>query len=107
MDSPLLVYTTFPDVDTALSIGDSLVREKLIACINVLPGMRSVYAWEGKIEQAHEAVAVLKTRKSLQDHVGRTLKERHPYETPSIFFIEPTDADIGTVTWLLGETAGE
>lgn len=106
MDSPLLVYTTFPDVDTALSVGESLVREKLIACINVLPGMRSVYAWQGKIEQGQEAVAILKTRRGLQDDVGRTLKERHPYDTPSIFFIEPTDADIDTVTWLLAETAG-
>lgn len=107
MDSPLLVYTTFPDVDTALSIGESLVRDKLIACVNVLPGMRSVYAWQGKIERGQEVVAILKTRKGLQDVVGRLLKEKHPYDTPSIFFIEPTDADIDTVTWLFGETAGE
>jgi periplasmic divalent cation tolerance protein len=107
MDSPLLVYTTFPDVDIAMSIGESLVRDKLIACINVLPGMRSVYAWQGKVERGQEAAAILKTRKGLQDEVGRALKERHPYETPSIFFIEPADADIETVAWLLAETAGE
>lgn len=105
MDSPLLVYTTFPDVDTALSIGESLVRDRLIACINVMPGMRSVYAWKGDVEHGQEAAAILKTRKGLQDDVGRALKERHPYETPSIFFIEPADADIDTVRWLLGETA--
>ena len=106
MDRLLLVYTTFPDVDIALSIGEGLVRDRLIACINVLPGMRSVYAWKGSIEQGQEAVAILKTRTGLQDQVHRALKERHPYETPVILFIEPTGADAATLEWLLTETAG-
>lgn len=106
MDSPLLVYTTFPDVDTALSIGEGLVRDRLIACINVLPGMQSVYAWKGVVERGQEAVAILKTRKGLQDRVHEALKERHPYETPVILFIEPTGADAATLEWLVTETAG-
>jgi periplasmic divalent cation tolerance protein len=106
MDSPLLVYTTFPDMDTALSVGEALVRDRLIACANVLPGMRSVYAWKGEVEQGQEAVAILKTRKGLQDRVHQALKERHPYETPAILFIEPTGADAATLDWLFGETAG-
>ena len=69
MKKALLVYTTFPDVDTALSVGESLVRDRLIACINVLPGMRSVYAWKGEIERGDEAVAILKTHTGLQDEV--------------------------------------
>jgi periplasmic divalent cation tolerance protein len=105
MDRPLLVYTTFPDVDIALSIGEGLVRDQLIACINVLPGMRSVYAWKGAIEQGQEAVAILKTRKGLQDEVHRALKERHPYETPVVLFIEPTGGDAATLEWLFAETA--
>lgn len=106
MDRPLLVYTTFPDVDTALAIGESLVRDGLIACINVLPGMRSVYAWKGAVESGEEAAGILKTRKGLQDRVHETLKDRHPYETPVIFFIEPSGADIATLDWLIGETKG-
>jgi len=106
MDRPLLVYTTFPDVDTALATGEALVRDRLIACINVLPGMQSVYAWKGAIERSQEAVAVLKTVKSLQDQVHRALKERHLYETPVILFIEPTGADAATLEWLIGETTG-
>lgn len=105
MERPLLVYTTFPDVDIALSIGEGLVRDRLIACINVLPGMRSVYAWQGAIEHGQEAVAVLKTRKGLQDQVHRALKERHPYESPVVFFIEPTGGDTATLEWLFTETA--
>ena len=105
MDRPLLVYTTFPDVDIALTIGEGLVRDGLIACINVLPGMRSVYAWKGAIEQGKEAVGLLKTRKGLQEQVHRALKERHPYETPVVLFIEPTGGDAATLEWLFAETA--
>ncbi|HEU6441293.1 MAG TPA: divalent-cation tolerance protein CutA [Microvirga sp.] len=107
MERPLLVYTTFPDVDTALAIGESLVRDGLIACINVLPGMRSVYAWKGAVERGEEAVGILKTRRSLQERVHEALKDRHPYETPVVFFIEPAGADAATLDWLVGETAGQ
>jgi periplasmic divalent cation tolerance protein len=106
MNKALLVYTTFPDVEVALSIGESLVRDKLIACINVLPAMQSVYAWKGAIERGQECVAILKTRTGLQDEVHQALKERHPYETPIILFIAPSAADSDTLAWLVGETAG-
>jgi len=106
MERPLLVYTTFPDVDTALAIGEGLVRDGLIACINVLPGMRSVYAWKGTVERGEEAVGILKTRKGLQEQVHEALKDRHPYETPVILFIEPTGADAATLDWLVRETEG-
>ena len=106
MESPLLVYTTFPDVDTALSIGEELVRDRLIACINVLPGMRSIYAWQGTVERAEEAVAILKTRKGLEEKVRQVLKVRHPYDTPVIVFIEPGGADQGTLDWIMAETDG-
>jgi periplasmic divalent cation tolerance protein len=105
MERPLIVYTTFPDVDTALEVGDALVRDKLVACVNVLPGMISVYAWKGAVERGQEAVAILKTRDGLKDAVRSSLKARHPYETPIILFIEPTGADRDTLAWLLAETA--
>jgi periplasmic divalent cation tolerance protein len=103
MERPLLVYTTFPDVDTGLSIGEALVRAKLIACANVWPGMRSVYAWKGAVEHGEEAVGILKTRMALKDDVAAALKARHPYETPIILFIEPA-ADEATLAWLSAET---
>ena len=105
MERPLLVYTTFPDVDTALVIGESLVRDGLIACINVLPGMRSVYAWKGAVERGEEAVGILKTRVGLKDEVAAALKARHPYETPIVLFLEPSGADAATPAWILAETS--
>ncbi|MGO4573944.1 divalent-cation tolerance protein CutA [Microvirga sp. 2TAF3] len=106
MEHPLLVYTTFPDVDTALSVGEALVRDKVIACINVLPGIQSLYSWNSSIERGQEAVAILKTRTGLRDEVQGALKARHPYKTPIILFIEPAGADSDTLAWLVSETTG-
>jgi periplasmic divalent cation tolerance protein len=106
MKKTLLVYTSFPDAETALGIGETLVRDRLIACINVLPGMRSVYAWKGSIEHGEEAVAILKTHTGLQEQVHEALKARHPYETPVILFIQPSAADADTLDWIVTETAG-
>jgi periplasmic divalent cation tolerance protein len=104
MDRPLLVYTTFPDAETALAIGRELVAGKLAACVNVLPGMRSVYAWNGAIEAGEEVVAIIKTREGLRDTVAGALKVRHPYDTPIILFLEVSGGHPATLAWLFGET---
>jgi len=104
MERPILVYTTFPDEATALAIAEALVAEKLAACVNVLPGMKSVYAWQGAVERAEEVVGIIKTREDLADAVRAALKERHPYETPIVLFLEVAGGDQSTVAWLLDET---
>lgn len=106
MERPLLVYTTFPDAGTALSVGEALVRLRLAACVNVLPGMQSVYAWKGAVERGSEVVAILKSREGLAEHLGAALKARHPYETPIILHLPVAGADPDTAAWILAETAG-
>ncbi|MCJ2011986.1 divalent-cation tolerance protein CutA [Methylobacterium sp. J-076] len=104
MERPLLVYTTFPDEASALNIGEALVRERLVACVNVLPGMRSVYAWKGAVERAHEVVALLKSREGLKDILFAAVKARHPYDTPILFALPVAEADPDTLAWILEET---
>jgi periplasmic divalent cation tolerance protein len=106
MEQPLLVYTTFPDAETALAIGRDLVAQKLAACVNVLPGMQSVYAWKGEIERGDEVVAIVKSRDGLRREVEEALKARHPYETPIILFLEVAGGHPATIAWLLAETDG-
>ncbi len=106
MERPLLVYTTFPDEGAAASIAEALVGEKLAACVNIIPGMRSVYAWKGAVERGEELVGLIKTPEGLADHVRTRLKALHPYETPIILFLEPTGGDADTLAWLAAETAG-
>ena len=107
MERPLLVYTTLPDTETALALGEELVRLKLAACVNVLPGMASVYAWKGAVEHGHEVVAILKSREGLAESLSAALKQRHPYETPIILHLPVAGADPDTAAWIRGETGGE
>ena len=106
MDTALLVYTTFPHEAAALDIGEALVRDGLAACVNVIPGMRSVYAWKNTVEHGVEVVAIIKSREGLRDTLAAALKERHPYETPIILFLSPSGAHPATLAWLLESTAG-
>lgn len=84
MDSPdvVLVYVTAPDAAVAEQIGRSLVEERLAACANILPGMRSVYRWQGRIESADEAVLILKTLAGSADALLGRLRALHPYQEP-------------------------
>ncbi|KQP50454.1 dihydroorotate dehydrogenase [Methylobacterium sp. Leaf399] len=107
MERPLLVYTTFPDAGTALAIGEELVRARLAACVNVLPGMTSVYAWKGTVERGNEVVTILKTRESLGPALAAALKARHPYETPIVLHLPVLEADPDTMAWIVAETGDE
>jgi periplasmic divalent cation tolerance protein len=104
MERAVLVYTTFPDEATALAIGAALVREKLAACVNVIPGMKSVYAWKGAVERAEEVVGLVKTREGLTEAVRAALKECHPYETPIVLVLPVSGADPDTLAWIRAET---
>ena len=104
MERPLLVYTTFPDRETGLSVGEELVRARLAACVNVLNGMSSVYAWKGTVERGEEVAAIIKTRESLAAALAAALKQRHPYETPIILHLPVAEADPATLAWIVAET---
>ena len=104
MERVLLVYTTFGDAETALAVGETLVRDRLAACVNVLPGMRSVYAWKGAVERAEEVVAIVKSREGLSRPLAAALRARHPYEAPIILHLATVDADPDTLAWIRAET---
>jgi periplasmic divalent cation tolerance protein len=104
MERLVLVYTTFPDEATALAIGEALVTQKLAACVNVLPGMRSVYAWKGAVERGQEVIGLVKTREGLAEAVRAALKERHPYETPIVLVLPVSGSDSDTFDWIMAET---
>lgn len=103
MDEPLLVYTTFPDEAAAGAVSRVLVERGLAACVNLIPGMRSVYAWQGAIEEAREIVGIVKTRRGLEEAVAAAIREAHPYDTPVVLTI-PAGADGPTRDWLTGAT---
>jgi len=77
------VYSTFPDADSALVVGRTLVERKLAACVNIYPPMTSVYVWQGKQEEGQEVAAFIKTRRSLVDAAVAAARPLHPYTTPA------------------------
>ena len=105
MERAVFVYTTFPGLVEAEEAGRLLVERRLAACVNIFPGMVSVYRWEGAIERAEEVVMIVKTRASLAEGVRAAVKERHPYTTPAILVLPIESVDQSYFAWLLAETA--
>jgi periplasmic divalent cation tolerance protein len=105
MDEPVLVYTTYPSLVEAETAGRGLVEAGLAACVNILPGMVSIYRWQGAVERADEVVMIVKTRASLKDRVAAAVREGHRYDTPAILFLPAAGGDKGFVDWIMAETA--
>ena len=80
----LLVLSTWPDLETARAMARRLVEEKLAACVNILPTVESIYAWEGKTETAAEVLCLLKTTREKYPALEQRLQELHPYDVPEI-----------------------
>jgi periplasmic divalent cation tolerance protein len=82
MTDLLIALTTFANADDAARITRILVEERLIACGNLLPGVRSIYRWKGAVAEESEVMVVMKTRKQDWAALMSRLHELHPYETP-------------------------
>ena len=80
----LLVFSTFPDVETARRISRQLVEERCAACANILPQIESIYWWEGKVENGNEALVLFKTSADRYAALEATLRQLHPYKVPEI-----------------------
>jgi periplasmic divalent cation tolerance protein len=83
-----LVLSTCPQGEAAESLARFLVEQHLAACVNILPGLTSVYPWEGKIESSAEALLLIKTERSVYPRLETELRQRHPYQVPEIVVID-------------------
>jgi periplasmic divalent cation tolerance protein len=106
MDQVVLVYTTYPSVVEAETAGRRLVEDGLAACVNILPGMVSIYRWQGAVERAEEAVMIVKTRADLAERVRAAVRAGHRYELPAILFLTVTGGDPGYLDWIRAESGG-
>ena len=105
MERAVFVYTTFPSVVEAEKAGSALVGARLAACVNILPGMVSIYRWQGAVERAEEAVMIVKTRASLAESVRASVRATHPYDTPAIVVLPVESVDERYFAWILAATA--
>ena len=101
----MLVLTNLPDRDTALRIARTLVEERLAACINLLAPCRSIYRWQGAIEDTEEWPLLIKTATSRFDELAQRLRALHPYDVPEIIALSPAAAAVAYQAWVQIETA--
>jgi periplasmic divalent cation tolerance protein len=96
-----IVLTTCPDADSAARLARALVEENLAACVNVLPPMRSVYRWKGRIEEASEHLLVIKSAVAQFPALRDRLRALHPYELPEIVALPIRDGLPEYLAWIL------
>ena len=99
-----LAYMTAATVEEAKAIGRALVEERLAACVNVIPGMISLYRWDGEMEEAEEAVLIAKTRAETFDALAKRVGEIHPYDTPCVLRLDISAGLPPFLDWIAAET---
>ena len=100
-----VVLATAPDVETAGRIARALVEERLAACVNVVPGLRSIYRWEGAVEEAAEVLLVAKTRAERAAALAARVRALHPYELPEVLELPAVGGSEAYLAWVRRESS--
>lgn len=99
-----VVLMTAPDKETAESIASKLVEQQLAACVNILPGLTSIYRWEGRVETAEELLLVAKTSAERYAEFEKLVQALHPYDTPEVLALPVSDGLDRYLSWVGLET---
>jgi periplasmic divalent cation tolerance protein len=100
----VVVLVTFPTREMATNLARIVVAEKLAACVNILPEMRSIYAWEGNICDEEETLCLMKTRRERFSALHDRVLSLHPYKVPEIIALPILEGSPPYLTWLRDET---
>lgn len=102
--SVCFVYITASSMEEAEIIGRNLVSRKLAACVNIIDNMKSIYHWEGKIENGDEVVLIAKTKEALVDELSENVKALHSYKCPCIVSMPISGGNPDFLNWIRNET---
>ncbi|XP_038717055.1 protein CutA, chloroplastic-like, partial [Tripterygium wilfordii] len=100
----IVVYVTVPNKEAGKKLAESIVKEKLAACVNRVPGIESVYEWKGEIQTDSEELLIIKTRQSLLEALTDHVKGNHEYEVPEVIALPITGGNIQYLEWLKNST---
>jgi periplasmic divalent cation tolerance protein len=104
MEQAMLVLTNMADVVSARSLARALVESRLAACVNLLPGVQSVYRWQGEVEEAEEVTLLIKTSADRYDELEQAIRQLHPYTLPEVIAV-PVQAGLQPyLNWITQET---
>lgn len=102
----MLLYVTCGSEDEARAIASALVEEGLAACANILPGMRSLYRWEGAVQEEGETVLLLKTDAALAERATARAVALHSYDCPCVVALPVAAGNPAFLDWVTAETKG-
>ncbi|XP_032512946.2 protein CutA homolog [Danaus plexippus] len=102
-DKYSVAYVTVPNIDVGKSIGHTLVKNKVAACVNIIPGVTSIYEWKNEIAEDSEALLMIKTRTSLVDKLTELVRANHPYEVCEVISLPIKNGNPPYLKWI-GDT---
>ena len=104
MTGHIIVYITVPSPEEGKKIAKALVEKRLAACVNIVPGLRSIYHWQGKICDEKELLLIAKTRYSLFERLEHELKSIHSYKVPEIIALPIVKGSKEYLDWIYENT---
>ena len=105
MTDVLLVLVTTPSAEVAAGLARALVEARLAACGNVVPGLRSIYRWEGQVQDDAEALLLLKTTRARFEALRDEVLRRHPYEVPEVVALPLEAGSAAYLDWVRAQVA--
>ena len=102
----ILIYGTFPTPQVAEAIGARLVEHGLAACVNIIPGLISIYVWQGERQRDAETAMIIKTRADLADAVIADVLRQHPYSNPALVVLPIIAGSVDFMAWIAVQTGG-
>jgi periplasmic divalent cation tolerance protein len=99
-DDVLVIFCTVPDATTGEHIARYLVEYRLAACVNVIPGVTSVYRWQGQVETGTEALLKIKAKAGSYQQIETAIRSQHPYELPEIIAVPVSDGLTEYLDWV-------
>ena len=107
MTEYIVVYVTASGEEEAEKIGRALLENELAACVNIVKNVRSIYRWQGKIEDEAEAMMIVKTRRQHFGRIEEAVKKLHSYSVPEIIALPVVEGPTDYLAWLREETQGD
>ena len=102
--SETVSFVTCSNVREAKRLADTLVKERLAACVNIVPGVTSVYSWQGKIRQDREALLIIKSKTALSRRLTARVRKLHSYDCPEVVTLRIASGNPDYLRWVREST---
>jgi periplasmic divalent cation tolerance protein len=102
----VVVYVTAPE-NVAQAMAKEVVERRLAACVNIVPGIRSIYSWEGVIQDEGEALMIIKTARAMFETLREMIVKLHPYQVAEVIALPVEAANAPYREWVLAESTGK